>query len=272
MTTVSPTPTSVKTTAKTLYGLDSPTMTIDSAHMVNGMSGEVKIPLPAYLIEHEQGLVLFDTGFHPKVCDGPANLFGDRPETDMIESRPEHKLEHQLAKLGYSLSDVTHMVVSHIHCDHAGGLYLFPQAKFFVGPGEIEYGQNPNPESQHLVMDEDFLSEDVAGFDWTTVDTPRHDLFGDGAIELLHLPGHTPGQLAMLIRLPSRNVILSADVVHLREALTNRVAAPTDWDQEIAVRSIDRLAEIVAEENAHLWIAHDYRDWAEFGDPLTPLR
>lgn len=256
----------------TLYGLESPNMTIGTEHMVLGMNGPVDIPLAPFLIVHGDDLVLFDTGFHPMVCDDPALLFGNRPEADMIESNPEQKLDRQLEKLGYSVADVTHLVVSHIHMDHAGGLYLFPNAKFYVGPGEFDYGRNPNPESAHLVRNEDFLTDEILGYDWTEVSEERFDLFGDGTVQLLHLPGHTPGQLAVLVRLSSRSVILTADVVHLREAAEKLAAAPTDWNQDISVESIKKMLTIAEEEDAELWVAHDYRDWELFGGPLKAVR
>ncbi|QGU04153.1 N-acyl homoserine lactonase family protein [Corynebacterium comes] len=261
-----------KKTANVLYGLDSPNMTMQAEHMVVGAEGPVEIPLPAFLIEHDKGLIMVDTGFHPCVCEDPALLFGDRPETDMIVSKPEQAIEPQLRKLGYTPEDVTHVIVSHLHTDHAGGLFQFPNARFIIGPGELDYGKNPTPESAHLVMERDFLGADVQNYDWTEVTEERHDLFGDGAVELLHLPGHTPGQMAVLVRLPGQNVVLSADVVHLREAVDMLAPAPTDTDPEQAVKSIRKLLQIVEEEDARLWIIHDYRDWAEFGDPLTPIR
>lgn len=274
MTAVTPETTTdvARKTANVLYGFDSPNMTMMAEHMVVGAEGPVEIPLPAFLIEHDKGLIMVDTGFHPCVCEDPALLFGDRPETDMIVSKPEEAIEPQLRQLGYTPEDITHVIVSHLHTDHAGGLFQFPNAQFIVGPGELDYGKNPSPESAHLVMERDFLSDEVRNFNWTEITGERHDLFGDGAIELLHLPGHTPGQLAVLVRLPEQNVVLSADVVHLREAVEMLAPAPTDTDPEQAVESIRKLLQIVEEEDARLWIIHDYRDWNEFGAPLTPIR
>lgn len=259
-------------TANTLYGFDSPNMTMQAEHMVVGLDGPIEIPLPAFLIEHDKGLIMVDTGFHPCVCEDPALLFGDRPETSMIESKPEEAIEPQLRKLGYTPEDVTHVIVSHLHTDHAGGLFQFPNAQFIIGPGELDYGKNPTPNSAHLIMEDDFLTEEIRNYNWLEINAERHDLFGDGSIELFHLPGHTPGQMAILVRLPGQNVMLSADVVHLREAVELLAPSPTDTDPEQAVKSIKKLIKITEEEDAKLWVIHDYRDWAEFGAPLTPIR
>ena len=258
--------------ATRLWGLDSPTMRIDAAHLVIGAEGTVDIPLPAYLIEHEQGLVLFDTGMHPDVCEDPRLVFGDRPESTMITGTAEQRLDNQLRMLGYDTTDVTHVVLSHTHTDHAGGLFMFPHAKFFIGPGEYDYARNPPASSAHLVMHQDILRAEIQNFDWTTIDSPVYDLFGDGAIQLHHFPGHTPGELSTLVRLPSQNIMLTADTVHLREAVDWREADPSDWNHEVGRESIDRMLAVTEQEQARLWISHDERDWADFGGPRTELK
>lgn len=259
-------------TANRLWGLDAPTMTIDAAHLVVGAAGTVNIPLPGYLIEHDRGLVLFDTGMNPVVCDDPALLFGDRPEASWITSRPQQRIDRQIRKLGFDVADVTHVILSHTHCDHAGGLYLFPQARFYVGPGEFQWAAQPPEQTRHLFFPQDYTSPTVRAFHWTTVTSPVFDLFGDGAIEIHHFPGHTPGELSALVRLPSQNVVLTGDTVHLREAVEWIQPDPSDWDHELAKDSIRKLVALTERENARLWIAHDERDWADFGGPLVEIK
>jgi N-acyl homoserine lactone hydrolase len=244
-------------------------MNIDAAHLVVGAEGTVSIPLPAFLIEHEQGLVLFDTSMNPLVCDDPALVFGDRPETAMIESNPEQRIDRQLAKLGYRPEDITHVVLSHTHSDHAGGLYLFPRAKFYIGPEEFRWAADPG-ETAYLFQPSD-LSDEVKEFDWHDVDPLGTDLFGDGAINILHTPGHTPGELSALVRLPSQNIVLTGDTVHLREAMEWDEVDPSDWDYEAARKSITTLKNLQEDEQAKVWIAHDPRDWDDFGGPLSAI-
>ena len=108
-------------------------------------------------------------------------------------------------------------------------------------------------------------------FDWTTVQSPSQDLFGDGAIIIHHTPGHTPGELSALVRLPSQNILLTGDTVHLREAMEWDAVDGSDWDHDEARRSITSLKRIRDEESASVWIAHDPRDWEDFGGPLKEL-
>jgi N-acyl homoserine lactone hydrolase len=258
-------------TARRLWALDAPRMTLDAGELVLGAEGSVTIPLPGHLIEHERGLILFDTSMNPLVCDDPRLVFGDTPVVSMIDAHPEQRIDRQIRLLGFEPSDVTHVILSHTHCDHAGGLYLFPQAKFYAGPGEFEWAANPPAELRHLFLPEDYMSHTVQAFGWNTVSSPVTDLFGDGAIQIYHLPGHTPGELSVLVKLPSQNIVLTGDTVHLREAVQWEAPDPSDWDHDIARESIRKLKQLTAENNAAMWISHEPRDWEDFGGARVAL-
>ncbi|MGR6520322.1 N-acyl homoserine lactonase family protein [Rhodococcus qingshengii] len=254
-------------TALRLWALDAPTMDLAAGDLVVGAEGTITFPLPAFLIEHDRGLILFDTSFAPLLNDDPHAYFGDLADTLNIVTNPEQRIDRQLSTLGFRTEDVTHVVLSHTHCDHSGGLYLFPQAKFFVGPGEFNWAANPSAMQQHLMRDADLAP--TSEFDWTTIETSEHDLLGDGSIQVLHTPGHTPGELSCLINLPSQSIVLTGDTVHLREGLDREVPDPHDWNPDIGRRSIQTLKRLRDERGARIWIGHDPEDWNEFGGPLV---
>ena len=60
--------------------------------------------------------------------------------------------------------------------------------------------------------------------DWTFVDGDL-DLFGDGAVVVLAMPGHTPGNTSVLVRLEDGSILLAGDTAHLHEA----IRAPAPW-------------------------------------------
>ncbi|MBS4729018.1 N-acyl homoserine lactonase family protein [Mycobacterium sp. SM1] len=250
-------------TAKRLWALDSPTFTLDKSILMVGASGECTIPMPAYLIEHPKGLVLFDTGLVPAAATDPEGVYGELAGLLGLRFRPEQAIDRQLAALGYATSDVRYVVVSHTHFDHSGGLYLFPQAEFFVGQGDIRYAYWPDPAGAVFFRRADIDAARM--FRWREIPGVDHDVFGDGSVVILFTPGHTPGELSLLVRLPGRNFILTGDTVHLREALERVVPMPYDANTEQSLRSIRRLQLLRDSADATVWITHDPQDWAEFG-------
>lgn len=250
-------------TALRLWGLDGVQLTIPAGGMVIGAEGNVTFPLPAFLIQHEQGLVLFDTGFAPLACEDPRAYFGPFYDVYHPIASPEMRLDRQLARLGFRAEDVTHVVLSHSHSDHSGGLTMFPQAKFFVGPGEFAYALDHPAEGDKYFRYDDEIAP-VLDWNWTTVTTPVHDLFGDGALKILHTPGHTPGELSLVVELPSQQMVLTADTVHLRLGLDLMSPDPYDWDKDKSIASLGILKQLEA-DGATLWIGHDPGDWAKFG-------
>lgn len=251
-------------TAK-LWALDAPKLDIPAANMVPFAEGRVTIPCPAYLIQHERGLVLFDTSLTPLACDDPVAVYGDALEHISVFYEPEQKLEYQLNALGYSTGDVTHVITSHSHFDHVGGLYLFPDARHFIGENEIRYAFWPDPPGENFFSGAPF--EPLRGKDWTYI--PQHvdyDIFGDNSVVILSMPGHTPGNLSLLVRLPSgRNVILTGDTAHLRHSLHDLTPGPFDWNSRMAVDALRRLRMLRDSNQATVIIAHDLDDWAQFG-------
>lgn len=250
-------------TAKRLWALDSPSFTVQANLVMYGLEGELTIPLPAYLIEHPKGLVLFDTGIVPQAIDDPRSVYGELADLIGLTGTPEQRLDRQIQALGYKLSDVTHVIASHLHFDHTGGLSLFPEAKFYVGQGEMPFAYWPTAIAAHAFRRPDF--EVIPRKQWHEIPGCDVDLFGDGSLVVLYTPGHTPGELSLLVRLPSRNFVLTGDTAHLRAALEEEVQFPGDADSLAAVRSLQRIKLIRDGADATVWISHDPEDWAELG-------
>lgn len=253
---------STSATVKRLWALDSPTFTLDKSILMVGATGEVTIPMPAYLIEHPKGLVLFDTGLVPAAADDPVAVYGDLATFLGVAYSPEQRVDRQLQALGYQTSDVRYVIASHTHFDHTGGLYLFPESEIFFGQGDLRFAYWPDPAGAVFFRQADL--DPVRKARWREIPACDHDLFGDGSVVVLWTPGHTPGELSLLVRLPGRNFILTGDTVHLRDALEQVVPMPYDADTVESLRSIRRLQLIRDSADATVWITHDPQDWAEF--------
>jgi glyoxylase-like metal-dependent hydrolase (beta-lactamase superfamily II) len=242
--------------------LDAPTLTVQSETLLYGASGEITIPCPSFLIEHSRGLVLFDTGIHPDAIDNPEKVYGAELAPLLgIRGTSDQRLDNQIKALGFKLSDITHVVSSHGHFDHTGGLFLFPEATHYFGEGELRYANWPDP-IQAFVYREEVLNT-IRQLD--TREVPGDlDLFGDGAVTILATPGHTPGEVSLLVRLASRSFILTGDAIHLRAQMEQEYHFPIDSDTKEALRSVRRLKYLKESLEATIWISHDPDDWAEY--------
>jgi glyoxylase-like metal-dependent hydrolase (beta-lactamase superfamily II) len=75
---------------------------------------------------------------------------------------------------------------------------------------------------------------------------------------MLKMPGHTPGEMSLLVKLKQTGpVLLSGDVVHFHEQLANHGVPPFNWDRTQSLASMERLTAIVASLHAKLIIPHD---------------
>jgi glyoxylase-like metal-dependent hydrolase (beta-lactamase superfamily II) len=250
-------------TAKRLWALEAPTVTVDKSLLMIGLTGRVTLPYPCYLIEHRKGLVLFDTSLKPLAFEDPVAAYGPGAARFLdLSISPDMRIDRQLALVGYRTSDVTHVVLSHTHYDHCGGVGLFPRARFIVGKGELDYAYAPEPFGAGLFHREDL--DQIRSFDWYEMPGADLDLFGDGSVTIIWTPGHTPGELSMLVRLPSRNLILTGDTVHIRDQLDTESPMPYDWDFHLASQAIRRLKLLSQDADATIWISHDMEDWLAF--------
>jgi glyoxylase-like metal-dependent hydrolase (beta-lactamase superfamily II) len=204
-----------------------------------------------YLIRHAQGLMLWDTGFADSIAampDGLVALGG------ALRMQLPKTLTAQLAEVGVKTTDVRLIAFSHFHPDHAGNANLFPNALLYIQEAEYEALFGPAPQK--------------FGFQPATYEKLRanpvvklkgdRDVFGDGSVVILSTPGHTPGHQSLLVRLPKTGaVILSGDMVHFESNWTSRRVPSMNFNGAESVKSMDRVAALMAQYNAPLWINHD---------------
>jgi N-acyl homoserine lactone hydrolase len=79
-----------------------------------------------FLIEHPEGLVVFETGLHPALAVDPKAHWGARATERKPRMRPEQFIERQLDRIGVAPKDVRSVVLSCLLPDHAGGMQAFP--------------------------------------------------------------------------------------------------------------------------------------------------
>ncbi len=204
-----------------------------------------------YLIRHGKDLMLWDTGMSDAIADKPE---GVKAAGGLLTLWVRRTLTSQLRELGVDPTDITHIAFSHFHADHSGNANLFTAATLYIQDAEYEaaFGAEPSKFNFAPANYEKLRANPVLKLNGD------HDVFGDGSVVILATPGHTPGHQSLLVRLPKRGaVVLSGDMVHFQENWANRRVPARNFDREQSVRTMERIAALLTDKKAQLWINHD---------------
>jgi glyoxylase-like metal-dependent hydrolase (beta-lactamase superfamily II) len=215
----------------------------------------IDLPVSCYLLRHPRGNVLFDTGCHPLTGTDPVARWGGATKVMTPLHGPQDHVVAALADLGLVPDDIDLVVNSHLHTDHCGCNAYFRRATVVCQAQELEAARSD--EGPRLGM---------AAQDW---DHPVQfrtfedslDLFDDGRIVLMHLPGHTPGMCCALLGLThSGPHLLASDAVALRAHLEQGSHPRQTWSLDQADRSMDRIRALQA-QGVEVIFGHDLEQW-----------
>ncbi len=218
----------------------------------------IEMPLPAFLITHPQGYVLFDTGPHPDVFTDAFARWGGLAKAFQPVGDESDGIIFQLAKIGIRPGSIRYVVNSHLHFDHAGGNAFFSDATFLVAGLELAFAKNPDNEGKGY-----FQADWDHPLDYREVDGEL-DIFGDGQLVIAPMPGHTPGHQVLVVRLKEQEtVILSGDSVPFKEHYYDFIVPRNNLDNDQALKSVKNLHALVEAEKAFLIHGHDPYQWRE---------
>lgn len=229
-----------------LYVLDCGTLLSASAEEYGLARNEVADPNmadPCFLVMHPRGILLFDTGL-------PDRLAGQSVELEGYTLNVTTPLRTQLAEIGVTPAQVTHLALSHSHFDHIGNAPDFGGATWIAQKAELDavFGagatESPPPELAALAKGR---KQVIQG---------DHDVFGDGTVVLLFTPGHTPGHQSLYVKLArTGGVVISGDLYHHDEERTlDRM--PAEERKTATPDSRRKIEKILTQKRARLWIGH----------------
>jgi N-acyl homoserine lactone hydrolase len=211
-------------------------------------------PINVYVIEHAQGLLLFDTGQdRASVTDDtyfPAGFTGviyDRLARFHVGE--DETLTAGLDSLGYSTADVDTAIVSHLHQDHIGGIPELTDASLVVSAAEWAQLAGFSPEARGFLR----AHIDIPGAKWRRVGfdptydpalapfTESLDIMGDGSLVLLPTPGHTAGSVSLLVRRRTLPPLLLVGDLTYDAALLERRQVPGVGERDQLRRTTDKV-------------------------------
>jgi len=214
---------------------------VDKGRWTPGANAGVPIELSdnCYLIRHGAQWLLWDTGYPDAIAGKPlVNAIGTATRARTLAA--------QLAELNLKPADITYVAVSHTHGDHVGNVDMFPASLLLIQKAEVDWAFAAGKEAP---FKKDRPMKELSG---------DLDVFGDGSATILSTPGHTPGHQSLLVHLPKTGwIVLTGDAAHFKENWDNNRVPSMNTSAEQTKASHDRLAKIVADDKALLWINHD---------------
>lgn len=193
-----------------------------------------KAALKPLLVKTGDEVVLVDSGI------------GELPESfkKYYKTERTQPLTSSLKQIGIAPEEVTAIINTHLHMDHAGNNRLFPNAKTYVQKAELQYAYNP-----HRFQKMAYVKEFLEGLDFITI---TGDYAFSDDVEIISTPGHTPGHQSVLVH-GECDYIYCGDIAPLRENLERRNIVGVLFNPVDALESLDRLRQI---EGIHIF-AHD---------------
>lgn len=222
-----------------------------------------KFPFLAMLAVHSKlGPIIVDAPFGHEgaqnagfLANGALSLLGPK-------FNPRWSIIERVRQIGYKSADVDHVLMTHLHFDHTGGMKELAHAKFFIHEPEWKFAN-----SDGATLAKGFSKQDYQALqDMETFNLPEeNDLFGDGSVSAIDLRGHTPGQVGFRFRLTNGEEFVHAgDCAYSLNQIsgedplgTMSKVASHNYDQ--AVASLQTLRQLAVENPDTKWVcSHDY--------------
>jgi N-acyl homoserine lactone hydrolase len=211
------------------------------------------LAVPCYLIRHGKDWMLWDTGLGDRIAAIPN---GEMQPGARFSVR--RTLVSQLAQLGLTPDSIRYVALSHLHLDHCGNIALFPHAIFLIPAVELAWARaTPSPPGVVPALITPLARDSIERSNYD------RDVFGDGSVRILQMPGHTPGHQVLLVKLAkSGSILISGDLYHTRENYQKGLVPNGNDNRANTLASFNRFAGIQKNTHARVVIQHAPEDFA----------
>jgi len=215
------------------------------------------LPVFCYLIEHPEGRILVDTGWSRTMS--PQGMFDRKAQIRSLGSLPLYmcnqgvlptgqSIAEQLHTMGLKDSDLDYVLLTHLDCDHANGLDGVAHAKHILcSASELHFATHGGLVHHIRYQSRWWRDTALRTFDWNGTEGPAHhsfDLFGDGSIVLINIPGHSDGLCAVRIRnAQGRFVLLCADGGYARRSWEEMITSGIATNRQAQWQSLQWICE-----------------------------
>lgn len=209
------------------------------------------LPVSCYLIEHPRGNILIDTGWDTRFSyERPKEWFGLVDKISGPTIGEKDGIDSKLAALGLKDSDIDAVYFSHMDFDHTSGMRLVKNAKaFYASREEIA----DSKKSKFRYIDTWSGIAEIRPFEYQETGIGpvgrSYDVFADGSVILVSIPGHSHGIFAVKISVEDKYVILANDGAYVQESFEEKTIPGFTVDKDLAVRSLEWLCMCREDEN-----------------------
>ncbi|OAN85734.1 N-acyl homoserine lactonase family protein [Sulfitobacter geojensis] len=153
-----------------------------------------------------------------------------------------------LLPFGIAPEDITQIIVTHLHYDHAGGLHLFPNAKLHMQAAEMAYATGPCMchDTLRMPFSAGHICEALRRLYSGQVIFHDGDAQVADGVTVHRIGGHSRGLQAVRVRTMSGWMVLASDAAHFYENLTDRKPFPIVVDLEDMLNGFDTLARLAS--------------------------
>jgi glyoxylase-like metal-dependent hydrolase (beta-lactamase superfamily II) len=179
----------------------------------------------------------------------------------------EHILLQSLERLGFAHTDITHVILSHLHFDHVGGLLsawregadpelLFPNATFYTG--EAAWDRALHPHSRDRASFVPGLNRELEQSGRLTLLKKEDRIKVDELeIQFFASDGHTPGLLCADLRWEGNRAVFASDLIPGRAWLHLPITMGYDRYPELLINEKDEVLHSIVQDDAWLCYVHD---------------
>jgi N-acyl homoserine lactone hydrolase len=236
------------------------------------------LPIYAWLIEHEEGLILVDTGetsrVHERGYHPVWHPFYRRAARFSVH--PDEEIGPQLRALGVTPRDVRQVVLTHLHTDHAGGLIHLSGSTVWVSQAEFTRAsgwggrlQGYLPHRWPKWFEPEFIrfdSEPFGPFDQSMSLTRRGDVI------VVPTPGHTPSHVSVIV-CGSPSFFLAGDTSYNQELLLAGKVDGVSPNEDVARQTLSRIRDLATQQHIVYLPSHDPRSQERlaYSEAILPL-